>query len=116
MEKRFSDMQNHTAEHIVSGTVHALYGYDNVGFHMGEEEITMDFSGRLSASSLPKSNGRPTAQCMPIFPVEISLSRAGLIGGDQLQKQKRTDLRRASRGNQRSGPMRLLRAARRADR
>ena len=32
--QRFSRMQNHSGEHIVSGLVHKLYGYDNVGFHM----------------------------------------------------------------------------------
>ena len=28
---RFSNMQNHAGEHIVSGLIHAKYGYDNVG-------------------------------------------------------------------------------------
>lgn len=44
-EKRFSNMQNHTAEHIVSGLVHRRHGYANVGFHMGEEGVIVDFDG-----------------------------------------------------------------------
>ena len=34
--------------HIVSGMIHEKYGYENVGFHMGEEVITIDLSGMLT--------------------------------------------------------------------
>ncbi len=40
-------MQGHSGEHLVSGLIHAKYGYDNVGFHMGTEEITIDLNGLL---------------------------------------------------------------------
>ena len=46
--KRFSRMQQHSGEHIVSGLIHARFGYDNVGFHLGEEEVTMDFNGPIT--------------------------------------------------------------------
>ena len=36
-------MQQHTGEHIVSGIVHAQFGYDNVGFHIGAQDVTVDF-------------------------------------------------------------------------
>ena len=49
---RYDKMQQHTAEHIVSGIVHSRYGYNNVGFHLGEEHVTMDYSGELSFSEL----------------------------------------------------------------
>ncbi|MEG1774374.1 MAG: alanyl-tRNA editing protein, partial [Oscillospiraceae bacterium] len=49
---RFSRMQHHTGEHIVSGLVHRLYRLDNVGFHMGEAMVTVDFNGPLSAGQL----------------------------------------------------------------
>lgn len=45
-------MQQHSGEHLVSGTVHNRFGYENVGFHMGSEVITIDFSGELSAKDL----------------------------------------------------------------
>ncbi len=51
-EERFSKMQQHSGEHIVSGLVHALYGYDNVGFHMGKDAITMDFNGSITKEQL----------------------------------------------------------------
>lgn len=45
---RFDLMQQHSGEHIVSGMIHEKYGYENVGFHMGEDVITIDLSGMLS--------------------------------------------------------------------
>lgn len=53
-EKRFYKMQNHSGEHIISGLVHSLYGYNNVGFHLSENEMTMDFDGLLDRSDLLK--------------------------------------------------------------
>ncbi len=49
---RFDLMQQHSGEHMVSGVVHRLYGYDNVGFHMGADMITIDFSGELTEEQL----------------------------------------------------------------
>ena len=46
--QRFDYMQQHSGEHIVSGLVHARFGYDNVGFHLGKEEVTLDFNGSLT--------------------------------------------------------------------
>ena len=46
-ERRFSHMQNHSGEHIVSGLIHRLFGWDNVGFHMGET-VTVDFNGPMT--------------------------------------------------------------------
>jgi alanyl-tRNA synthetase len=51
-EERFSKMQHHSGEHIVSGLVNSIYGYDNVGFHMGKDAVTMDFNGALSKEQL----------------------------------------------------------------
>lgn len=51
-ETRLCRMQNHSGEHIVSGITHKLYGFDNVGFHMGAECMTIDFSGELSWEQL----------------------------------------------------------------
>ncbi len=51
-EERFSKMQQHTGEHIVSGIVNRRFGYNNVGFHLGSEEVTMDFDGMLTENQL----------------------------------------------------------------
>lgn len=51
-KERFDRMQQHSGEHIVSGLVHEKYGYDNVGFHMGSDVITIDFSGVVTEDQL----------------------------------------------------------------
>lgn len=51
-EKRFSNMQSHSGEHIVSGIVHNRFGFDNVGFHMGADGIIVDFDGYISPEEL----------------------------------------------------------------
>ena len=51
-DHRFDLMQQHTGEHIVSGIIHAKYGYHNVGFHMGADAITIDFDGIIPAEDL----------------------------------------------------------------
>ncbi len=47
-ERRFDLMQQHSGEHIVSGMFHKKYGYNNVGFHMGSDMITLDLDGELT--------------------------------------------------------------------
>ncbi|MEF9958342.1 MAG: hypothetical protein RR776_00055 [Niameybacter sp.] len=47
-ERRRDLMQQHSGEHIVSGLIHQLYGYNNVGFALGEDKMTADFDGVLS--------------------------------------------------------------------
>ena len=50
--RRFDLTQQHSGEHMVSGVVHRIYGYDNVGFHMGADMVTIDFSGILTLEQL----------------------------------------------------------------
>ena len=50
--RRFRFMQQHSGEHIFSGIVHGLFGYDNIGFHMGKDCVTVDFSGLLSEEEI----------------------------------------------------------------
>lgn len=51
-DRRFESMQQHTGEHIISGLVHGRFGYNNVGFHLGEDYCTMDFDGPLTKEEL----------------------------------------------------------------
>ena len=50
--RRRRHMQVHTGEHILSGTLHAMYGATNVGFHLGETEVTLDIDLALSEAEL----------------------------------------------------------------
>ena len=55
---RFRKMQNHTAEHIVSGLVHSMFGYENVGFHLGDGYMTADFDGEISREDIERIETR----------------------------------------------------------
>ncbi|MBQ6544677.1 MAG: alanyl-tRNA editing protein [Lachnospiraceae bacterium] len=50
--RRFSNMQQHSAEHLFSGFVHSRFGYENVGFHLSDREVTMDYSGPLTEADV----------------------------------------------------------------
>ncbi len=47
-EGRFANMQIHSGEHILSGTILRVFGLHNVGFHMGHEINTIDLDGEIS--------------------------------------------------------------------
>lgn len=78
---RYSRMQQHSGEHILSGIVHAMKGYDNVGFHMGADCTTVDFSGKLTdeeIAEIQKQANRVVTENRPVrawYPEEIELSR-----------------------------------------
>ena len=50
--QRLRRMQNHSGEHVLSGIIHSKFGYENVGFHMGDDFITVDYSGELTAGQM----------------------------------------------------------------
>lgn len=53
-DARFSKMQQHTGEHIFSGFAKKLFGYENVGFHLSDNVVTMDYDGPLSPEDVEK--------------------------------------------------------------
>ena len=77
---RLVRMQNHTGEHIISGIVHRLYGFKNVGFHLGDGDVTLDFDGVLTREQLDEIENEANAivsACLPVTayypdPAELS--------------------------------------------
>ena len=51
-DERFVKMQCHTAEHILCGFIHKLYGLSNGGFHLGDDEVIFDVNGVLTREQL----------------------------------------------------------------
>ncbi len=70
--RRFDLMQHHSAEHILSGLVHSYYGYDNVGFHMGSEAITIDFNGNLTEDGIRRVELDANRAVCENIPIEVS--------------------------------------------
>lgn len=71
-ERRFDLMQQHSGEHIVSGLIHARYGYQNVGFHMGGETITIDFDGEIPEEELSEIESAANQYVWEDHPLEIT--------------------------------------------
>lgn len=70
-ERRFDHMQGHSGEHILTGCIHRRFGYDNVGFHMGSEEITIDFNGLLTGEELDEMEREANEAIYRNLPVQI---------------------------------------------
>ena len=60
-DRRLDAMQQHTGEHILSGTLHRLYGAENVGFHIGSPYVRMDTSIPLTAEQLAEAEAQANA-------------------------------------------------------
>ena len=71
-ERRFDLMQQHSGEHMVSGLIHEAYGYDNVGFHMGSDVITIDFNGMLSEEQMAEIECKVNQKIWENTEVEIT--------------------------------------------
>ena len=69
--RRFDFMQQHSGEHIISGLVNKYYGYDNVGFHLGLQEVTLDFNGVLTLEQLREIEQKANEAVWENLPVEI---------------------------------------------
>lgn len=69
--QRFDFMQQHSGEHIISGLVNKYYGFNNVGFHLGLQEVTLDFNGVLTLEQLRDIESKANEAVWKNLPVEI---------------------------------------------
>ncbi len=46
-QHRFSNMQQHTGEHLFTGIAHNKFGAENVGFHLSDNTVTLDLNIEL---------------------------------------------------------------------
>ena len=70
--RRFDLMQHHSGEHIVSGLAHAMYGCDNMGFHMGADVITIDLSVELTQDQVRELEAAANRYIWGDHPVQIT--------------------------------------------
>ncbi len=77
-DERFRKMQNHLGEHLLCGAIHKLYGYENVGFHLGADYMTFDISGPMTPAQIREAEilaNRAVAENVPVrcyYPEDIS--------------------------------------------
>lgn len=70
-ENRFTRMQQHSGEHIISGIVHRRFGYSNVGFHMSLERMEIDFDGVITPEQLAEIEAEANAAVWQNIPLHI---------------------------------------------
>ena len=76
--ERFRKMQNHLGEHLLCGAIHKLYGYENVGFHLGADYMTFDVSGPMTPAQIREAEilaNKAVAENAPVrcyYPEDIA--------------------------------------------
>ena len=94
-KERYDKMQQHSGEHIVSGVVHKMFGYNNVGFHLGAEEVTMDYDGIFTdeelfeVERLANEAVFDNAKCIVTYPKENELKNIEYRSKKELNGQVR---------------------------
>ena len=97
--RRLDAMQQHTGEHILSGTFHRLFGAENVGFHIGTPYVRMDTSIPLTAAQLARAEAEANAAVRADTPVRCYIPDAATLAATEYRSKKELD-----------GPVRLVEA------
>ncbi len=86
--RRFDLMQQHSGEHIVSGIIHAMYGAHNVGFHMGNDVITIDFDVAIPTDALSEIQQKANQAIFENLPVLCTYPPAEALPGIPYRSKK----------------------------
>ena len=70
MDHRLDSMQQHSGEHILSGILHRMFGCENVGFHIGQEETTLDTSLPIPTEGLAAAEAEANRIVWADLPVQ----------------------------------------------
>ncbi len=70
-EARLQKMAAHSGEHIVSALMFSHFGFHNIGFHMGSEDITADFDGVISETELAAIEAEANETVRKNLPISI---------------------------------------------
>lgn len=70
-ELRYARMQEHSGEHLVSGLIVKHFGYQNVGFHMGNRDITIDYNGVVDREVLAEIEIKANQIIYKNLPIEV---------------------------------------------
>lgn len=70
-ERRFELMQQHSGEHLISGLAKQFYGCRNVGFHISETEMTLDFDRELSPEDCEQLETEANLRIFQNLPIRV---------------------------------------------
>ena len=88
---RFSNMQNHSGEHILSGLLHSIYGYENVGFRLSDNTVTLDTSGHLTQEQLTDLERRANEVVWRNVPVTCEYPKPERLAAMEYRSKKDID-------------------------
>ncbi len=86
---RLDAMQQHTGEHILSGTLHRLFGAENVGFHIGTPYVRMDTSIPLTDAQLAQAEAEANAAVRADTPVRCWVPDPETLAHTEYRSKKR---------------------------
>ena len=89
--RRLDMMQQHSGEHMFSGLVHGIFGYDNVGFHIGTEAVTMDFNGSLTEEDVRRVELLANQAVWRDLPVEAFVPSREELANIEYRSKKEID-------------------------
>ena len=95
--RRLDHMEQHTGEHILSGTLHRLYGAENVGFHIGPDTVRMDMSLPLTEAQLAEAERQANEAVRRDLPVIASWPDPDRLAATEYRSKKALE-----------GPVRLI--------
>ena len=87
-EARFRRMQQHSGEHIVSGMLCARFACDNVGFHMGEDLVTIDYNADIPWDALLEVEAAANRYLWENHPADIQLHRGEELAAIDYRSKK----------------------------
>ena len=96
---RLDAMQQHTGEHILSGTLHRLFGAENVGFHIGTPYVRMDTNIPLTPAQLAQAEAEANTAVRADTPVHCWVPDADTLAHTEYRSKKVLE-----------GPVRLVEA------
>ena len=74
LPRRFGFMQNHSGDHLFSGLALKHFGLKNVGFHLSETGMTMDFDRNIGHEDVLKLENEANEIIWKNIPIEITQS------------------------------------------
>lgn len=95
--RRLDHMEQHTGEHILSGTLHRLFGTDNVGFHIGADTVRMDMDKPLTPDQLAEAERLANETIRRDVPVDCAWPDAATLAATEYRSKKALE-----------GPVRLV--------
>ena len=86
--RRLDHMQQHTGEHLLSGVIKSQFGYDNVGFHMGADIVTIDFNADIPWEELLEIEGQANRYIQEDHPIDIQFHRGAELDAIDYRSKK----------------------------